>query len=458
MSMCWARTRRWLMGAAAGAIAFPLILWLLLPTEAARQLIISRLSEATGHLVALEKVEVAGPGSVILRNFSLAAPGSEGPWLQAESARLDVGILELARGRLLPRALDLRGLMVSLRRAPDGSLEGFDSLPSPAESGPGQLSSGGASSDGCFANWRDTDFTIHIADGKFSYLDRKDGYSIELGSLDGKATWLGLQGRIEELTGEWNGGQVELVAQASVEGEPSFQGHARVQGVRLDDEAGRFVQYAIPLPLGDDPEGPVRSTLALNFFFAGKGRDQGAILGSLNGGGAVILDPVVLDGSGLLSELESIGGDFIRGNVGSIRSEFRLADRRVSTDALTIRVARQPIVLAGWTTFDGDVDYRINAVALAGGLGSDAQRLLDGLDLDLGPVGAIRLKGNLAGRLEWVLDGEDGRPLAEESARLRSMIDRLRSKLAGHSLDPAVRRMGHEGKDEAGDARGKGRR
>lgn len=444
--MCWPRSRRWLMAIAGGMLAVPLLIWLLLPTEYARGVIVQELGAATGHEVSLDRLRVVGPGSVVLDNLELRTPDGDGPWFRAPSIRIDVGILELVRGHFSPRMIELEGVEVAVHRGSDGC---FAEFPTAGKSHSASASAGASSGEANAAKrwWDEADFAVRITEGRFSYRDDKDDYTLDIGALDVKAVWQGGLGRIGELTGEWKGGQVELAAQAVIGEGPSYQGHIRIRGAKLDAETGRFVRYGAPIPLGKGPGASVQGELSLNLFLTGKGADQESLLDSLNGGGALILDPVTLGSSDVLQELESLGGDLFRGDIGSIQNEFRIDDRKIVSDALTIRVGRQPIVLGGWTDFAGNVDYRINAASLAGGFGTEVQKVLNGLDL--GPVGGIRLQGMLSGRLEWSLDGADGRPLGEETERFRAAIERLRSRLAGRS-DPAVRRMSHE------DGRGKG--
>ena len=116
---------------------------------------------------------------------------------------------------------------------------------------------------------------------------------------------------------------------------------------------------------------------------------------SLAGHGVIAINPVDLDGAPLIAELSKIAELSRQGRVASIRSDFVIKDRRITTDHFTLNIGRVPMTLAGWTGFDGHIDYRINLKALTDRLPDKARRLLGELNVDLGSLTTLTLRGTV---------------------------------------------------------------
>ena len=109
----------------------------------------------------------------------------------------------------------------------------------------------------------------------------------------------------------------------------------------------------------------------------------------------IAINPIDLDGAPLIAELSKIAELSRQGRIASIRSDFVIKDRRITTDHFTLNVGRVPMTLAGWTGFDGHLDYRINLKGLTDRLPDKARRLLGDLNVDLGSLTTLTLRGTV---------------------------------------------------------------
>jgi AsmA protein len=91
-----------------------------------------------------------------------------------------------------------------------------------------------------------------------------------------------------------------------------------------------------------------------------------------------------------------------------------------------------PIVLAGWTDFDGHVDYQVRQEGLVSRIPQKARNLLADLPVDLNDLMALHVAGTLD-NLNLTLDGTtlDDRSTrhADERMRLREFGRRLRDRI-----------------------------
>src|SRR5262249_28751518 len=137
---------------------------------------------------------------------------------------------------------------------------------------------------------------------------------------------------------------------------PSFEGHLRAHGISLKEEMSAL-GYLVPVLAGTSgcPDG----RLDLNLYLRGRGADRAALRSSVVGHGSVNLDPIALEDSRLLDALAQCVTLPAQGRIGSIRGDFAIQAGRIASDNLTIDVSTLPIVLSGWTDFDGRVNYRV---------------------------------------------------------------------------------------------------
>ncbi len=153
------------------------------------------------------------------------------------------------------------------------------------------------------------------------------------------------------------------------------------------------IRYAVPVLAGAPLN--LKGRLDTDVYLSGRGATGDASTQSLAGHGMIAINPIDLDGAPLITELSKIAEMSRQGRVASIHSDFVIQDRRVTTDHFTLNVGRAPLTLAGWTDFDGQIDYRLNFKGLTDRLPDRARRWLGELDIDLGSRANLALHGTV---------------------------------------------------------------
>jgi AsmA-like C-terminal region len=195
------------------------------------------------------------------------------------------------------------------------------------------------------------------------------------------------------LRGVLNGGPCQFVGELDRTGsEPRFEGRIQAQDVVLDDGMS-VLRYAVPVLAGASLN--LKGHLNTDVYLQGRGATGDTLSQSLTGHGMIAINPIDLDGAPLIAELSKIAELRRQGRVASIRSDFVIEDRRITTDHFTLNVGRVPMTLAGWTSFDGHLDYRINLKGLTDRLPDKARRLLGDLNVDVGSLTILTLRGTV---------------------------------------------------------------
>ncbi|HMB07831.1 MAG TPA: AsmA-like C-terminal region-containing protein [Isosphaeraceae bacterium] len=415
----------------------PPLLWMLLlliiPTDWARVRIEGAISQATGRTVHLESLQIGVLGGVRLTNLEIGAPGSaQDPWLKVGSASVNVTLLQLLFGQAEPTDARVDGIALRVLRRADGSLELADLIPSApadarptADSGEGHCALGG--------------LEVGINKAHVLVIDEPSRTRLEFSDVEGRATWQHRRATIHELRGMLNGGAFELTAQLDgATAPPGFEGELRARGVALG-EGMDVLGYLVPVVAGtsDRLEDKIDGRIDVNLYLRGQGLTRDAIRRSLVGHGAVGLDPIRLDGSKILAELANLVELPTRVRVGSVKTDFEIKRGRVRTEDLTVNVAKVPLVLAGWTDFDGRLDYRLTADGLSDRLPGKVRNLLAELAIDPKNPAALKVRGSLEA-LTVTIDGVplnpsgSGSDLArrgEDRPRLRDLGRRLRDRI-----------------------------
>jgi hypothetical protein len=165
-------------------------------------------------------------------------------------------------------------------------------------------------------------------------------------------------------------------------------------------------------------------------------RDHGgsaeALRKNLTGNGSIRLDPIDLSGSKVYNAFKGARQVRHATKIGTVESHFAIDKERIVTDDLTITIARLPTVFAGWTGFDGRIEYQIKPDAVDARLPAEARKFLGELRKDLGELAHIRITGTVdapevfAGSID-VIGGPRG--LKEgDKARLEEAARLLREK------------------------------
>ncbi len=154
-----------------------------------------------------------------------------------------------------------------------------------------------------------------------------------------------------------------------------------------------LLRYAVPVLAGAPLN--LKGHLDSDLYIEGQGKTWDSFSRTLAGHGVVALDPVDLDGAPLVAELSKIAELSRQGGGASVRSDFEIKDRRITTDHFAMKIGRVPMTLSGWTDFDGRIDYRINLSGLNARLPDKARRILGELSVDLRSLRMLTLQGTV---------------------------------------------------------------
>jgi uncharacterized protein involved in outer membrane biogenesis len=413
-------------------VLLPPLFWTLVltitPTEWARTRIVAQLSKASGRPIRLAHLRIGVLGGVELANLEIGAPGGGAdPWLKAASARINVSVLQLLAGQVQPSEIRVNGLTLRVLRRSDGTLELADLL----RAGPAEADD--ANSGSC----EPAGLELWLSDGRVTIIDEPSETRLELAGVEGHATLQGRQASLHALRGTLNGGPFELAASIDrTHAEPSFEGKFHAHRVAVN-EGSNLLPYLVPVLSGTSEADSADARLALSVYVRGQGKSREALRRSLVGQGSIGLDPVVLEGSRLLTEVDHLIDLPSQVLAGSVKSDFVIKNGRVSTENLTLNIGDLPIVLAGWTDFDGVLDYRVRPEALTSRLPGKAREFLSDLSIDLNDISALHVTGTLdamqvsfdEGAAE--LAGRRGDPgrRGDDRVKLRNIGRRLKDRL-----------------------------
>ncbi len=412
---------------AAGVLAAPVLLWLLIvlvaPTNWARTHVVAALERASGRSVQLDDLDVCLSGAIELAGLRIGAPQAVGdPWLDAPRVRIDVSPWQLLCGKFEPSYLEAERATLRVLRRQDGTLELAD-LVRPPSSRNGAASS---SPHRCGPS----KLKAIIRDARIVLLDQPTQTKLVLEGVEGEGAWEGEGGLVATLAGQMNQGPFQFTAHVDRSGgQPNFEGQFRASDVVLEPGMNAL-RYLVPVLAG--APGQARGRLALDVYLRGRGATREVLCQSLIGHGRLVLDPVELKGTPLMAEYAKLAQLPEGGSVGSIQSEFEIKDGKVTTDRLTLTAGRVPIILSGWTGFDGRLDYEVKLEKLGERVPDQARKFLSGLDLDLSKLTSLHLEGTVdqvAIRSNAI--GPDGR------SRLDGLLtpdDRQRLKLLGRQF------------------------
>lgn len=382
------RRFRRLMLVPIGIVSLPVVAWCLIvmvaPTDWARVHVASALERASGRSVGLDSLSICLGGGVDLIDLKIGAPGGLGdPWLEAERVHIDLSLSQLVFGRIDATDLQVDHARLRVLRRTDGSLELADLVRSSRASTHAQS----AESKGP-SNLR---FQFHEAEVQI--IDEPTHSRVTLERVDGQGLWEAGKSIDVSLSGSVNQGTFELTG--SLErglGRPGFEGQVRTEGVELDDSMSAL-RYLVPVLAGDSPK--VSGVMKMELYLRGEGDTCERIRKTLVGRGRIAIDPIELEGTELLAEVERTIPIPQKSRVASLNSDFAIGDGRVSTNRLALHLAKTPIVISGWTDFDGRLDYRMGLDRLTDRVPDRARRLLADLEIDLEGLTTLRLSGSV---------------------------------------------------------------
>jgi hypothetical protein len=427
--LCYLRCRlaRRLLGIALVPPALWTLIVLFVPTDWAKARLVNCLTEATGHSVRLAELRLGLCGGIWLRGLQISEhQPNAAPWLRVDELRLNLNLLHLLAGQLTPSRVEAEGLTLRVHRRRDGSLEFGDLLRAHANSSdPG---ADPTSPKGPTATTQATfpPVAFVLKGGQVNAIDDPTETDLEFHDVEAQGTWRPGLAAIQELSGQLNGGWFELAAQLDRSGAtPAFEVHARAQRVALDVGMGAL-RYVVPVFTGNPAS--IDGQLDLNVYLRGQGATAEELKRTLAGQGTIAIDLIQLDGSKLIAELASLWPLPPRRRVGSVRSRFAVGRGRIANEELTLQVGQVPILLSGWTDFEGQLDYQIQPDGLPTRLPRAARDLLAELPVNFDQLPSLHVQGTISA-LEVRLDG-----IPLDGDRLRSGDARLQ-ELGTHLLD-----------------------
>lgn len=411
--------RRLLIG-----LGTPVTVWLaivaFLPTGWARARLAGRLERATGKAVRVEALRLGICGGVHLRNLQIGEPGDpESPWLTAARVRINVSPLHLICGHCEPTKLVVDGLSLRVHRLRDGRMEfaGVLTQPWPDEPRGGDGNTERAEDAAARA------LELEVRSGRIDVIDEPSATQLELTAVHCAATWEPGKLAVQRLSAQLNGGVVELAAQLDRSGfMPLFEGQIRAQNVNMAGGMGALA-YLLPV-LAETPDA-LEGRLALNLYLRGQGADRESFKRSLVGQGNASIDPLRVDNTKFVADLCTQLGVATRTHLGALRSQFSISQGRIQSDQLTLALGPLPVVLTGWTDFDGRLDYRLRQDALIDKLPQEARDLISELPISLEDRVDVHLTGTLADLTVTVdgvstTDGQPGSATRQATGHLRS--------------------------------------
>ena len=412
-----------------GAVFIPPLIWAaviwLVPTECARKTIVESLSQSTGRVVRLSSVRLGALGGVRLDGLEIAEKTAEKvPWLKAEHVTIDVSLLQLLSGRLRPSEVKAEGVALQIHRRADGTLE----LGDLCAAGPIRARAAGKADEDADA----AEIAFHFSGGRISIVDEYSDTRLEVVGVQGEGAWQRKVVSLAGLRGNLNGGLLELSAVVDRNSRvPAIEGQAHAKGVGLG--AGmKVLSYLAPM-MSDAPPS-IDGRLDLDLYLKGSGRTALELSKKLTGQGRIALEPIKLDNSAFVAELARVAHMPTQERVGSVRSDFEIGGGRISTKNLTLKMTRVPIVLAGWTAFDGRIDYQVKTDQLVDRIAKETHGLLEDLGIDANDLASLRVRGSLH-HLEWTLAdvplhgraADDRKKLEDKFRQIgRQLKDRIR--------------------------------
>jgi AsmA-like C-terminal region len=415
-----------------GVLLAPPLLWLLIvliaPTNWARSHVIARLERSSGRSVQLDKLNVCLNGGIELTGLKIGAPRSVGdPWLEAKRIQIDVSPWQLLWGKFEPTNLQVDETTVRVLRRDDGSLELADLVLFEGD----RKASSSTETHRCGP----CKLKTKVRESRILLFDQPSHTKLTFDEVEGEGSWEGEGAFVATLSGRLNQGPFQFTAHLDRSGgQPNFEGQFRTSDVVLD-QGMRVLRYLVPVLAGAG--GQLQGRMAMDLYLRGRGDSRDVLGKSLVGHGNLVLDPIELNETPLMTEFAKLAELSSTDNLASIRSDFEIQDGRINTGHLTLTAGRIPIAVSGWTDFDGHLDYLVKPEGLSERVGEQARKLLSSLDIDLKSFISIRLSGNVDRVAITLNPGADGRSTIE---KVLTPEERDRLRVLGRQLKDRIMR------------------
>jgi AsmA protein len=368
--MCRVHVRQLALGLALAPLALWIVVVSLFPTRWLRDGVEREVERVIDRPVSLAGVRIGVLGELRLTGLAVGEPAD--PWLLVDKAELDARLWEGLWGRVALERLRVRGMRLRVQRRVDGSFDLGEPSTRFASSNEDAKAGGAGVSMAATSDAADG-ISIELAESEVTLVDERSDTSLKLEDVEGRARFERGRLEVEDLRGTHGHGVVRLAG--ILESRPGgwrFESELQAEAVELDQELGALA-YVLPLVAG--ARGELDGRLDLEMRLRGGSAGGHDLAESLEGEGAVTVSGVELSRSPLIEELSRLFEFSPAGRVGSIAGRFAVADQRVSTQAMTIRVGSFPLEVEGWTDFDGTIDYTVRCLELSRRLTELSERL-----------------------------------------------------------------------------------
>lgn len=381
-------------------LALPPLFWaavvFLMPTGWVQRAVVASITKSTRQVVTLDAVRIKPFGGVELLGLRIASQAvADNPWLSVEEIAVDLSLSDLVRGRVEASACVASGLVLRVRRDALGHLEFGDILRQ--HDGPDGEAIAKSDDDD-----ESRELTISLVNATIHVDDEPSGAKLDFTEVQALATITDSSAALTEFTGNLNGGSFTCAATLDRGMNKAIAAQVQARGVSLD-MGTKPITLLVPLlaPVGD--QGHAHATLELDADLTAHASSSDVFGKTLAGTGRVALDDLALDDSRILREVQVLLPVPTRGRLGSLRGQFAVADRRVTTSDTVLRVGEIPVNLSGWSDFDGRLDYLVRSEKLdkavskiASRLPSEARELLSELKVDdLATLTEVRVVGTI---------------------------------------------------------------
>ena len=385
----------------AVVVLAPPALWIglliLLPMGWARDRVVAALGASTHQVVRIEKVRLRPWGGLELTGLEIASPSTpDDPWLRAATVSVDGRITDFLHNRVKPTACRASGVAMRVHRNRAGVME-FDGMFGQAPPRP-NLPTGRHD----VAEPDDHELSVSLDDARVTVVDDATGTRLDLAGVHARATVTRARIDLTDLAGTINGGRFAATARVDRAAGHAISATIHARDVNLGVGMGSLA-YMIPLLAPNGKSDHARGTLAIDADLQAHGDSGAELARTLTGRGNLALEGLTLDDSRILDEVQTLLPVPTRGQLGSLNGHFAIADRRVSTADTVLKVAEVPIDLAGWSDFDGRLDYLVKCEQLGKAvnrltnrLPSEAREFLADLQVnDLASLADVRVFGTI---------------------------------------------------------------
>ncbi len=158
------------------------------------------------------------------------------------------------------------------------------------------------------------------------------------------------------------------------EEKPSLVFDMKLSDVNINQNMD-LLAYIVPVLAA--PEGRISGKLSMMFDAKGSGLNwQDDLSKSLNGQGKIDINDGYIKGGKITAKILKTFGKGEEYKFDNITTQFKINDSKIYNDDISVNGEDFDIGLSGWTSFDGRLEYSVDAEALGKYVGRDAKKIL----------------------------------------------------------------------------------